>query len=151
MMKQKKVWLVGCTVTLLTAYGVNAGIAGNGEADVLPAAVVAVEHGGEAMTAISEVRRGQRVTLRGEVQRIRDEDEFTLKDSTGRIKVYTGWKNEMHVAEGDTVIVEGRADDDVIPLMRPEIYASALILANGDRVNLRTGQVTPAAKAGGKD
>lgn len=143
--------MIGCTALILTVNGVNAGDSGEREATELRAAEVMTEGAAEGLTAVSEVRRGQRVMLRGEVQRIRDEDEFILSDGTGRIKVYTGWKNEMHVREGETVTVEGRADDDVLPLMRPEIYASALVLANGDRVNLRSGQVTPASELGGKD
>jgi uncharacterized protein YdeI (BOF family) len=96
------------------------------------------------ITAVSEVRRGQHVTLRGTVDRIRDEDEFILRDDTGTIRIYIGWKNRMPVDEGTSVTVEGRADDDGFPGLRPEVYATALLLGNGDRVDLRTGETTPS-------
>lgn len=98
----------------------------------------------EEITPISEVRRGQHVTLRGTVDRIRDEDTFILRDDTGKIRIYIGWKNRMPVGEGASVTVEGRADDDGFPGLRPEVYATALLLANGDRVDLRTGKTTPS-------
>lgn len=85
---------------------------------------------------IAEVKRGERVVLRGEVARILDEDEFLLVDDTGRIRVYIGWKNDLPVNKGDTVIVEGRADDDAIFGLRPEIYARVLELSDGTRVTL---------------
>lgn len=92
------------------------------------------------ITEIKEVRRGQRVTLKGEVVRLRDEDEFVLSDSTGQIDVYIGWRNDMPVQAGDQILVVGIADDDVAPGMKPEIYARTIIFANGDLVDLRTGR-----------
>jgi len=112
---------------------------------------IAVEKPGSTVTAISEVRRGQRVTLHGKVERIRDEDEFILSDESGKIRIYIGWKNDMPVDVGDRVTVKGRADDDVFPGMRPEVYATSLTLANGDQVNLRTGSVKRAEQQKGKD
>jgi uncharacterized protein YdeI (BOF family) len=85
---------------------------------------------------VADVKRGDRVLLRGEVVRILDEDEFLLADDTGRIRVYIGWKNDLPVGRGDQVIVEGRADDDTLFGMRPEIYARVLELANGERIVL---------------
>ncbi len=85
---------------------------------------------------VADVKRGDRVILRGEVARITDEDEFILADESGRIRVYIGWKNDLPVKRGETVIVEGRADDDAIFGTRPEIYARTLELANGERVTL---------------
>jgi uncharacterized protein YdeI (BOF family) len=95
---------------------------------------------GDKLTAIEDVRRGQRVTLRGEVTRINDEDKFTLRDDTGRIRIYIGWQNDMPVDEGETVTVHGVADDDVIPFMCPEIYARWIERADGQRIDLRTGR-----------
>jgi uncharacterized protein YdeI (BOF family) len=85
---------------------------------------------------VADVSRGDRVLLRGVVARIVDEDEFVLADDSGRIRVYIGWKNDLPVSRGDVVIVEGRADDDSIFGFRPEIYARALELADGTRVEL---------------
>lgn len=90
-----------------------------------------------AVTPIAEVRRGEAVTVQGEVVRLRDEDEFLLRDDTGRIEIYIGWRNELTVAVGDRITVEGRADDDAFPGTRPEIYARAIILADGQRLELR--------------
>jgi uncharacterized protein YdeI (BOF family) len=92
------------------------------------------------VTPIGEVQRGQQVKLRGKVTRIRDEDEFILSDDTGRVLIYIGWRNDLPVEVGDEVTVIGRADDDVLPFIRPEIYARLLILPGGEQVNLRTGQ-----------
>lgn len=85
---------------------------------------------------VADVKRGDRVVLRGQVARIADEDEFILADESGRIRVYIGWRNELPVKRGETVIVEGRADDDAIFGTRPEIYARVLELANGERISL---------------
>jgi uncharacterized protein YdeI (BOF family) len=90
----------------------------------------------QAITAIEAVRRGQRVTVQGEVTRIRDEDEFILRDDSGRIRIYIGWRNDMPVEEGDRVTVHGIADDDVLPLMRPEIYARWIALPSGEKITL---------------
>lgn len=94
-----------------------------------------------SFTPINAVQRGQRVTLRGEVVRLKDEDEFVLADETGRIDIYIGWRNDMPVKVGETVTVVGMADDDAVPGQRPEIYARTLILANEDIVDLRTGRL----------
>ncbi|MDV7393139.1 NirD/YgiW/YdeI family stress tolerance protein, partial [Arthrospira platensis SPKY1] len=80
-----------------------------------PVAVIAPD---SAFTAVEDVRRGQRVTLRGEVVALADEDEFILADETGRIRVYIGWRNDMPVDVGEVVTVVGMADDDVVPGMR---------------------------------
>ena len=52
----------------------------------------------------------------------------------------------MPVAVGDRVMVKGRADDDAFPGARPEVYATLLVLENGDRINLRTGAVERATE-----
>jgi uncharacterized protein YdeI (BOF family) len=88
---------------------------------------------------VADVKRGDRVVLRGEITRILDEDEFVLADESGRIRVYLGWKNDVDQLElnrGDLVIIEGRADDDAIFGTRPEIYARVVERANGARIHL---------------
>lgn len=92
-----------------------------------------------AVTSVRAVRRGQSVTLRGEVQRLRDSDEFVLRDDTGTITIYIGWRNRMPVSVGQIVTVVGTADDDVIPGRRPEIYASRIVLPDGRAVELIRG------------
>ncbi len=91
------------------------------------------------LTSIADVRRGQSVALRGEVTRIRDTDEFVLRDDSGTIEVYIGWRNRMPVRTGDLVTVLGTADDDVFPGRRPDIYANRIVLADGRVVTLLRG------------
>ncbi len=91
------------------------------------------------LTPIRDVRRGQFVTLNGEVQRLRDTDEFVLRDDSGAITVYIGWRNRMPVSVGQRVTVVGTADDDVVPGFRPEIYASHIVLPDGRTVALLRG------------
>lgn len=88
---------------------------------------------------VDQVRRGQSVVLRGVVDRIRDTDEFRLRDDSGTIQVYIGWRNRMPVATGDRITVFGVADDDVFPGARPEIYADRITLADGRTVVLQRG------------
>lgn len=97
--------------------------------------------GGEApsITPIAAVRRGQTVAVRGAVARIRDTDEFVLRDDSGSIRVYIGWRNRMPVSTGDDVTVFGTADDDVFPGFRPEIYADRIVLPDGRRIALERG------------
>lgn len=91
------------------------------------------------ITPIADVRRGQTVALRGEVVRIRDTDEFTLRDESGSIRVYIGWRNRMPVATGDRITVFGTADDDVFVWLRPEVYADRIELSDGRVVTLARG------------
>jgi len=80
------------------------------------------------LTPIGDLERGSMVTVSGTVDRITDEDEFRLVDSTGRVRVYVG-PNWVPVNEGESVTVKGFVDDDIIgPL---EIYALSLIRADG--------------------
>ena len=74
---------------------------------------------------------GQEVTLRGVVLRIMDEDEFILSDASGQIPVYVG-PNMVPAAQGETITVSGRVDDD----FPREIYATLIIRADGTQVPL---------------
>lgn len=80
-------------------------------------------------TPIAEIIRGTTVTVSGTVERILDEDEFRLTDSSGSIRVYVG-PNLVPANVGDTVVVEGIVDDD----WRKEIYARQMTLADGSVV-----------------
>ena len=86
--------------------------------------------------SITAVRRGQPVVLEGVVERLRDSDEFVLRDATGAIRVDIGWRNTMPVRPGDRVVVQGVADDDELPGLRPEVYANRIQLADGRIVDL---------------
>lgn len=91
----------------------------------------AVPSGQVKVTPVDQVRHGQRAALRGVVERIRDEDEFVLRDETGAIDIYIGWQNEMPVCVDDRVTVHGVADDDTLPGRRPDVYARAIVLPDG--------------------
>jgi len=82
-------------------------------------------------TTVAKLVRGQDVTLSGLVERITDEDEFLLRDATGVVPVYVG-PNRVPALVGETVTVHGTVDDDG-PL---EIYATAITLADGTRIEL---------------
>lgn len=80
---------------------------------------------------IASLAPGQQVTLRGVVLRITDEDEFILSDASGQIPVYVG-PNMVPAAQGETITVSGRVDDD----FPREIYATLIIRADGTQVPL---------------
>lgn len=83
------------------------------------------------ITPIAELQRGTTITIRGEVVRITDEDEFILKDATGSVRVYVG--STMVPAEvGESITVSGFVDDDVVE--PKEIYAKTLTRADGSVV-----------------
>jgi len=82
---------------------------------------------GITLTEISELKRYTDAHIRGKVVRILDEDEFRLEDASGRIKVYTGWRNTKLVSVGEVVTVRGHLDPGVIR----EFYASEIIREDG--------------------
>ena len=84
-----------------------------------------------AITPISGLRRGAMVTVRGEVKRITDEDEFLLRDSTGSVRIYVG-PNSIPAKVGEQVTVRGLVDDDKDA--PKEIYAKTLTRADGSVV-----------------
>ena len=88
------------------------------------------------VTKIGDLERGAQVTLRGEVTRILDEDEFRLRDETGSVRVYVGWRNRVMVDVGETVTVTGIVDDDLIAAFRPEVYARTIVRADGTAITL---------------
>lgn len=97
----------------------------SGLAVILTATAV---HATTPTTPIAEVKRGTMVTVAGIVERITDEDEFRLTDSSGGIQIYVG-PNWVPADLGEAVTINGFVDDDVIgPL---EIYARSLTRADG--------------------
>ncbi len=82
---------------------------------------------------ISELVKYTDSYIRGEVIKILDNDEFRLKDSSGRIKVYTGWKNTNLVKKGEIVTVRGILDPGIIK----EFYATEIIRNNGEVIKLK--------------
>jgi uncharacterized protein YdeI (BOF family) len=86
------------------------------------------------ITRISELRNYTDSYIKGEVLKILDEDEFRLQDSSGKIRVYTGWKNTNLVEYGEKITVRGTLDPDVIK----EFYATEIIRENGDVIKLKS-------------
>ncbi len=86
-----------------------------------------------AAIAIASLRRGQSGMIRGEVVRVTDSDEFRLRDGSGSVRVYIGYRNAMPVGAGESVTVWGRLDDDGV---RPEFYATRIRTGDGRVVNL---------------
>ena len=86
--------------------------------------------------SIEKLASGMTVMVQGEVTRILDEDEFRIKDSTGSVRVYIGWKNRMPVTIGETVLVRGVVDDDLKSRFHPEIYAFQIIREDGTVIDL---------------
>jgi hypothetical protein len=80
----------------------------------------------ETLTPISDLVRNSNVSISGTVDRLTDEDEFVMSDSTGSARVYVG-PNAVPANLGENVIVRGFVDDD-LPL---ELYARELVRADG--------------------
>ncbi len=86
----------------------------------------------QVVQTIDSLRAETIVTIKGVVERIRDEDEFILSDDTGSIKVYIG-SNRMPVEMGDKVTVTGMYDNDII---KREVYAHEIIDQSGNTTKL---------------
>lgn len=86
----------------------------------------------DVIQTIDSLKAEITVTVAGTVEKIRDEDEFILKDDTGSIKVWIG-PNRMPVEQGDQVTVKGLFDRGII---RHEIYADAITDSEGNVTKL---------------
>ncbi|ALO16824.1 hypothetical protein L21SP5_03209 [Salinivirga cyanobacteriivorans] len=86
------------------------------------------------ITKISELQNYTDSYIKGEVIKILDEDEFRLEDSSGNIKVYTGWKNTNVVKKGDKITVRGKVDPGIVK----EFYATEIIKEDGEIIKLKS-------------
>jgi uncharacterized protein YdeI (BOF family) len=86
------------------------------------------------ITRISDLQNYTESYISGEVIKILDEDDFRLEDSSGKIKVYTGWKNTNLVKMGDKITVKGKLDPGIVK----EFYATEIILENGEIIKLKS-------------
>ena len=94
-------------------------------------ASVGAQSTNEQVTALEDLRRGDFVSVTGEVTRLQDDDEFIIDDGTARAEIYVrGGLPGPAFRVGDTVIVRGRVDDDMIGFRR-EIYATEIETADG--------------------
>lgn len=91
----------------------------------------------QVVTPIGQLQRGMPSTVQGTVMRFTDEDTFRLKDGTGTVTVYIGWRNRVALRSGETVTVEGLVDDDLLSVVRPELYAHRITRADGSVIELR--------------
>lgn len=90
----------------------------------------------EDITPIDKLERGMSATIKGEVTRILDEDEFRLEDKSGSIRVYIGWKNRVLIPTGEKIMVRGYVDDDLAHYFRPEFYAFEITREDGTVIKL---------------
>lgn len=90
----------------------------------------------EQITPIEKLERNMSTTIKGEVTRILDEDEFRIQDETGSIRVYIGWKNRLTIPIGEKITVRGFVDDDLKSYFRPEFYAFEIIREDGSLIKL---------------
>lgn len=86
------------------------------------------------ITKISELQNYTDSYIKGEVIKILDEDEFRLKDNSGKIKVYTGWKNTSLVKKGEKITVRGTLDPGIVK----EFYATEIIREDGEKIKLKS-------------
>jgi hypothetical protein len=75
-------------------------------------------------------------TIKGEVTRILDEDEFPIHDKTGSVRVYIGRKNRVLIPIGEKIISRGFVEDDLKTYFRPEFYALEIVRADGSVIKL---------------
>ncbi|WP_296639555.1 hypothetical protein [Roseinatronobacter sp.] len=96
-------------------------------------ALIALPLGGASLAdtviPIADAKRGMMVTVAGTVERITDEDEFILTDTSDSIRVYVG-PNWVPANVGDAVTVHGFIDNDLLR----ELYARTLTMPNGEVV-----------------
>jgi uncharacterized protein YdeI (BOF family) len=86
------------------------------------------------ITSISQLQNYTDSYIKGEVIKILDEDEFRIEDSSGKIKVYTGWKNTNIVKRGEKITVRGKLDPGIIK----EFYATEIIKEDGEIIKLKS-------------
>lgn len=79
------------------------------------------------ITPIADVQRGTNVTVAGTVERITDEDEFIIADTSGSIRVYIG-PGIVPVDSGEQITLTGLVDNDIV---WQEIYARTITRADG--------------------
>jgi uncharacterized protein (TIGR00156 family) len=118
--KKRLLKIITITVIILTFMGQNAYLQEN-QPDI-------------KITKISELQNYADSYIRGEIIKILDEDEFRFKDSSGKIKVYTGWKNTNLVKKDEKITIRGKLDPGIVK----EFYATEIIKENGKKIMLKS-------------
>ncbi|NBC83673.1 MAG: NirD/YgiW/YdeI family stress tolerance protein [Bacteroidetes bacterium] len=85
------------------------------------------------ITRISELENYADSYIKGEVIKILDVDKFRFEDSSGNIKVYTGWKNTNLVKKNEKITIRGKLDPGIVK----EFYATEIIMENGEIIKLK--------------
>jgi uncharacterized protein YdeI (BOF family) len=90
------------------------------------------DNSAKKVTLIDDLKKYENTYIKGRVIKILDEDEFRLEDESGKIKVYTGWRNTNMVEVGESITVKGKMDPGLIK----EFYATELIRDDGEKTVL---------------
>ncbi len=106
--------------TLVLAASLVAGVTTAAAAEIIP---------------ISDIARGQSVTVAGTVEHFFDIDEVRLRDESGAVRVYLG-SGDLGIETGDRITVSGVMDDD---LFSNELYAREVVQANGEVFTISDG------------
>lgn len=96
-------------------------------------AVSKEDNSSKNITLIDELKKYENTYIKGKVVKILDEDEFLIEDKSGKIKVYTGWRNTNMVVVGEYITVKGKMDPGLVK----EFYATEIIRENGEKVELK--------------
>ena len=80
----------------------------------------------EGVSSIGGLVRNTMVTIKGNVTRASEEDEFIIQDATGSVQVYTG-RTLFTVSVGDVVSVTGLVDESA----QLEVYADEITFEDG--------------------
>jgi uncharacterized protein YdeI (BOF family) len=101
-----------------------------------------------SVRSIASLRSGDSVRVQGTVESINDDDEFQLRDETGRLEVYIGWRNTMPVSKGDRVTVQGVVDRDHPASPTLELYAKSITTADNRTIRLQLPTASPQIESG---
>lgn len=92
-------------------------------------------HAQETISKIEDIHGGVVVILHGTVDEIVDGNEFYLKDSTGRVRIFVGEDNEIKTRLGETLTVFGFSSHQSVHAIAQKITANAILRADGSEIN----------------
>jgi outer membrane lipoprotein-sorting protein len=89
----------------------------------------------ETISKIEDIHGGVVVILHGTVDEIIDNNEFYLKDSTGRVRIFVGEDNEIKTSVGETLTVFGFSSHQSVHAIAQKITANTILRADGSEIN----------------
>lgn len=89
----------------------------------------------ETISKIEDIHGGVVVILHGTVDEIVDDNEFYLKDSTGRVLIFVGEDNQIKTKLGETLTVFGFSSHQSVHAVTPKITANSILRVDGTEVN----------------